>query len=187
MLIGAIRSVDARGRGDRRNHRPTKANLLFLQLFLLLTLVPLVELMILFRIAAVLHWGPTLLLVIVTGVLGAHLARREGLRTIQRIQSELAEGHAPTDALVDALLILVAGLVLITPGVLTDLCGFGLLVPAIRRGVRRRLAEYFKRHVVVVRHQNGSPGPAGPDRGRNTFIDVEATSHDADEPSDKNG
>ena len=143
------------------------------RLLILFTVVPLVEVIILFRIAEYLSWSATIALVVVTGVLGTWLARREGLRVLGRIQADLAAGVPPTGAMVDGALILVAGLVLVTPGVLTDLCGFALLIPPIRTWVKRRLAEAFRRRIAHVDH--GGPAP---------FIDVEATGRDADHDED---
>jgi UPF0716 protein FxsA len=149
---------------------------LLLRLFLLLTIVPFVELLILLRIAERFEWGPTIALVIVTGAVGAWLARREGLKALSRIQTELERGVMPTTAMVDGVLILAAGLVLVTPGVLTDLLGLGLLVPPLRRRVRKRLIESFKKRIVVMHF-----GDQGPARDDDTFVDVEATSVDAEQ------
>lgn len=146
---------------------------MLLRLFILLTIVPLIEVVLLFRIAEVIDWGPTLALIIVTGILGAWLARREGLRTLGRIQADLNAGVVPTDSMLDGALILVAGVLLVTPGVLTDLCGFTLLVPPARRWVKRRLAEFAKTRIVRI--DQGGPSP---------FVDVEATGRDADEGDD---
>jgi len=143
------------------------------RLLILFTVVPLVEVIILFRIAEYLSWSATIALVVVTGVLGTWLARREGLRVLGRIQADLAAGVPPTGAMVDGALILVAGLVLVTPGVLTDLCGFALLIPPIRTWVKRRLADAFQRRIARVDH--GGPAP---------FVDVEATGRDADHDED---
>ena len=140
---------------------------MFLRLLLLLTVVPLVELVILLRLAQRFSWQATVALVIVTGILGAWLARREGLKALVRIQTDLAQGVPPVAAVVDGALILAAGLVLVTPGILTDLCGFALLIPPIRRWVRRRLSEAFKKRMVVIRDE--------PDV---SFIDVDATAQD---------
>jgi len=138
------------------------------RLILLLTVVPLVELVILLRLAQAISWGPTIVLVIVTGVLGAWLARREGFRTLLTIQEEMAAGRMPTLSLMEGVMILVAGVLLVTPGILTDLVGFALLVPPIRRWVARRTAESFKRRMVVV--HSGGVDP---------FIDVPASGRDA--------
>ncbi len=142
---------------------------MFLRLLLLLTVVPLVELTILLRLAEQFSWRATLGLVLLTGVIGAWLARREGLKALGRIQADLAAGVAPAGAVVDGALILIAGIVLVTPGILTDLCGFALLIPPIRRWVKRRLARAFKKRIVLVRH----------DQEGENFIDVTATSRDA--------
>lgn len=116
---------------------------MFVRLLLLFTLVPLIELYVLLRIGSRLGVAPTILLVVVTGVVGAQLARREGVRTLRQIQAQLQRGLMPTEGLVDGALILAAGLLLVTPGVLTDAVGFGLLFPltraALRQYVRRRL------------------------------------------------
>jgi UPF0716 protein FxsA len=109
---------------------------MFFRLFLLFTGVPLVELYILLQVGAVIGAVNTILLVIFTGVLGAFLAQREGVRTLQTIQSLMARGEMPGEPLLDALLILVAGFVLITPGILTDILGFLLLLPATRLRIR---------------------------------------------------
>ncbi len=148
---------------------------MFFRLLLILTIVPLTELMLLLRLADAFSWQSTLVLVVLTGVLGAWLARRQGIRTFARIQSELERGTLPADALIDAALILVAGLVLVTPGILTDLFGFALLIPPIRRWLKRRVTEACKKHFTVIHH---SPG--------DDFVDVEGTGFTVDEqPNDR--
>jgi UPF0716 protein FxsA len=124
---------------------------MLVRLLLLFTAVPLVELALLFWIAQ--HTGPlfTLGLVIGTGVVGAGLARQQGLRCWLDVQRQMARGELPADSLLDGLMILVAGALLITPGVLTDLMGFALLVPPIRRLIRRRVAARMKAQMVVHR------------------------------------
>jgi UPF0716 protein FxsA len=144
---------------------------MFIRLLLILTIVPLTELVLLLRLAEEFSWQSTLALVVLTGVLGAWLARRQGIRTFARIQNELERGTLPADALIDAALILVAGLVLVTPGILTDLLGFALLVPPIRRWLMRRVAKACKKYTVVIR--NGSS---------EDFVDVEGTGSTVDQP-----
>lgn len=89
-------------------------------------------------------WEWTLGLVIVTGFVGAWLARRQGFSTWLRIQRELADGKMPGESLADALMIFVAGALLLTPGLLTDLFGFSLLLPPCRRVYRRWLMQKLK-------------------------------------------
>lgn len=131
---------------------------MFLRLLLLFTLVPLTELFLLVELGRRMGTLPTVALVLATGALGAWLARRQGLRVLGEIRSEQAAGRLPAAALVDGLLVLVAGAVLLTPGLLTDLFGFALLVPQVRGVVRRRLRTAFGRRVTVLRpRQAGDP------------------------------
>lgn len=113
------------------------------RLLLLLTIVPLTELFLLLWISRRTNIWFTMGLVLATGVVGAFLARMEGWRTVRRMESELRAGRMPGDALVDALLILVAGALLLTPGVLTDALGFALLVAPFRRLIKKRLKRRF--------------------------------------------
>jgi len=147
-----------------------------LRLFLLFTLVPLVELSLLFWIAQHTGWVFTLGLVIVTGVVGAWLARREGLRCWLEVQRQLAQGQVPAEPLLEGLMILLAGAVLITPGVLTDIVGFTLLVPPIRRRVRSYLAARYKAQIAV--HSVGGSGGEGSRVDENV---IDAEHHPTDE------
>ncbi len=114
---------------------------MFLILLLLLTVVPLVELMILIRLYHATDLITTLAVVIVTGIVGAALARRQGWETWRRIQTQLSQGKPPTTELLDGLMIVIAGALLITPGILTDLAGFSLLIPPVRTLLRGWLAR----------------------------------------------
>ncbi len=102
---------------------------MFSRLLLLFTLVPLLEIYLLIEVGRVIGPALTIALVLGTGVLGAALARREGWRTMQALQQRLNRREVPTAELIDGGLILAAGLLLITPGLLTDLTGFILLLP----------------------------------------------------------
>jgi UPF0716 protein FxsA len=124
---------------------------MFLRLLLLFTLVPLVELYLLIEIGGAIGVAPTIAIVIVTGVIGAALARWQGLGVLRRVQDDLAAGRPPTDALIDGLLIFVAGAVLLTPGLITDTLGFLLLVPAGRAAVRKLVSAAVSRNLVVHR------------------------------------
>ena len=116
---------------------------MFLRLLLLFTIVPLTELYLLVKLGTLVGVAPTVALVVFTGVLGAWLARVQGLSVLQRLGEDLTEGRLPTDALIDGLLILIAGAVLLTPGLLTDAIGFFLLVPQGRAVVRKVVAARF--------------------------------------------
>lgn len=120
------------------------------KLLLIFVVVPLVELMILLRVGAILQWGPTLALIIITGLIGASLAKRQGIRILTRINTELGVGRLPTAELADGALVLLAGALLITPGFLTDLFGLALLVPFFRSRLRRLLVAYFRSRLDVT-------------------------------------
>lgn len=116
-----------------------------LLLFLLLaTVVPLVELALLIAIAQRTSLAITIVLVVSTGIIGGLLARSQGWAALRRIQSELGQGKMPGAALLDALMIFLAGALLVTPGVLTDLFGLSLLVPFMRSLYRRGLTYWFR-------------------------------------------
>ena len=122
---------------------------MFLRLLLLFTVVPLVELYLLVEIGSLIGVAPTIAIVIITGFLGAWLARRQGLAVFRRINEEMARGGLPTDPLIDGLLILIAGAVLLTPGLLTDAAGFFLLIPQGRQLVRKAVARAFASRIQV--------------------------------------
>jgi UPF0716 protein FxsA len=161
---------------------------MLLRLFLLFTLVPLVELMLLIRIGGLIGLLPTLLLVVATGAAGAWLARAEGLRSWMAVQGELAKGRIPGEELVHGMLILIAGIVLVTPGVLTDVAGLILLVRPIRKSLIRRIRERFTRQLEegAVAGLGGPSfsfhwmGGGGPGAGPWTDADPDAASREAD-------
>jgi len=118
------------------------------RLILLFTIVPLVELYILIKIGSHIGGLNTILLVIMTAMLGAWLARLQGLRTLQQIQFNLSQGQIPAEELIDGVLILVGGILLLTPGVLTDLFALGLLFPITRTPFKRWLRRRFDRMIA---------------------------------------
>jgi len=121
---------------------------MFLRLLLLFTVVPLLELFLLVKLGTVIGIGATVLIVICTGVLGAWLARWQGLGVLRRLSEDVNQGRLPADALIDGLLILIAGAVLLTPGLITDALGFLLLVPQGRAVVRRAVAGRFEKSAI---------------------------------------
>ncbi len=147
---------------------------MFFRLLLLFTVVPLFELALLIQLGRLIGLAPTIALVLITGAAGAALARWQGLATLRRVQNEMAEGRVPTGALVDGLLILVAGAVLLTPGLITDVVGFLLLIPPTRAAVRRALVEAFRRRMqpgrpVVLDAEWSTGDDPDPDPERRSF------------------
>ena len=119
------------------------------RLILLFTVIPIVELIVLIEIGSRLGTVVTLLLLLGTALLGAALARHEGLKTLRRVQSKLADGIMPDEELLDGVLILVAGVMLLTPGLLTDVWGVFLLIPASRRIVKRWVRRFFRQRLQM--------------------------------------
>ena len=125
---------------------------MLLKLFLAFTIIPIIEIYLLIEIGSMFGALTAVALVILTGFLGAFLARMQGLQTLYRIQESLREGRMPSGELLDALLIGIAGLVLLTPGFLTDLAGFLLLIPATRNAIKNWL-----RRQIELRYMSNRP------------------------------
>ncbi|NVM21922.1 MAG: FxsA family protein [Desulfobacterales bacterium] len=116
---------------------------MFFKLFLAFTLIPFVEIYLLIKIGTYVGAFNTVLIVILTGVLGASLAKYEGIKTMIRVRDSLNRGELPAEEMLDAMLIFVAGIVLLTPGFVTDLAGVGLLAPKTRYWFKRWLRKKF--------------------------------------------
>jgi UPF0716 protein FxsA len=117
---------------------------MFFKLVAAFTLIPVLELYVIIKLGGVLGAFNTIFVVIVTAVAGAHLARVQGIQTMLRVRARLNAGEAPTDDLVDAVIIFMAGVVLLTPGFITDAVGILLLIPATRAVFKRWLQKKFE-------------------------------------------
>lgn len=124
-------------------------------LILLLVLVPVVELAILLYVHHLLaaQWGGGVSLlitvgtIIVTGVLGAAFARQQGMGVVRDLRRQMGEGQLPGRSLLDGVLILIGAALLLSPGFLTDLLGFSLLIPLTRAGYRKLLLRWYRRKI----------------------------------------
>ena len=125
---------------------------MLLKLFLAFTIIPIIEIYLLIEIGSMFGALTAVTLVILTGFLGAFLARMQGIQTLYRIQESLREGRMPSGELLDALLIVIAGLVLLTPGFLTDTAGFLLLIPTTRNSIK-----YWVRRQIGLRYMSNRP------------------------------
>jgi len=110
----------------------------FSVLFLLLLLVPLVEIYFLIQVGRVIGAVPTIALVVFTALLGAMLLRFQGWTTLQRTRLSMAQGQLPAIEMMEGVLLLFAGILLLMPGFFTDAIGFLLLIPPLRRALIRR-------------------------------------------------
>lgn len=113
-----------------------------LALFLIL---PAVELALLMYVSTIIGFLETVAIIVVTGIVGGLLARREGVSAWNRLNQKMAAGGLPGNELVDGVIILIAGALLVTPGVLTDVVGFMGLIPLSRRFIRRYALKRFQK------------------------------------------
>lgn len=115
-------------------------------LFLFIT-VPLIEVWILVTVGGILGAAPTVAIIFLTGILGAAMARAEGLKALAKVQQALAEGRLPGSEIVSGLMVLVGGVLLLTPGILTDCLGLACLIPLTREPLARAARTVLGRYV----------------------------------------
>jgi UPF0716 protein FxsA len=121
--------------------------MMLLRLFLLLLIIPILELFILIQIGKSVGVVPTIALVIITAILGAYFTKREGLNVLRRMKQNLSMGVMPAQEILHGVLVLIAGVLLLTPGLITDLAGFLLLIPRIRSLVLGRIYGSIRHHL----------------------------------------
>lgn len=134
---------------------------MFRLLFLLFLIVPAIEIALFIQVGGIIGVIPTLLLIVITAVAGAALLRVQGLTTMVRVQETLRRGEIPAVELIEGVMLLVSGAFLLTPGFFTDMAGFLVLLPAIRRSVATRLL-----HTGITRVASSSHPP-----GADTYAD----------------
>ncbi len=122
---------------------------MLLYLFLLLIVLPLVELAILVKIGLLTNVWVPIAIVVVTGIVGTALARREGWKVLERIRADVQANQMPADSLMDGFLVLMAGVLFVLPGVLSDIVGIALLFPPSRRLVKLAVAAWLQRNVEI--------------------------------------
>ena len=127
-------------------------------LFLAFLMVPIVEIALFIQVGSFIGLWPTLAIVVLTAVIGTWLVRTQGRIALHRLQRSFSELNDPTEPLAHGAMILIAGVLLLTPGFFTDALGFALLMPPVRVAVFR----YLRKHVKVQRFEMGS----GPSSGR---------------------
>jgi UPF0716 protein FxsA len=126
--------------------------------------VPLVEIALFIEIGGLIGLGPTLALIVLTAVIGAWIVRQQGLGVLMRAQRQLSEGVLPVMEVFEGLCLVVAGLLLLTPGFFTDTLGALLLLPAARRALYRRLGQRIEAQMADLARArpDGAPGTPGP-------------------------
>lgn len=162
------------------------------RVLLVLLLIPLLDGLLLIVVADLLGWPMTILLVVLTALVGSLLVHAEGRRTIFRFQTALKAGRAPTDELLDGGFLIAAGALLLTPGLVTDAIGFLFVLPPTRyviRTILKRwiLVPYLDKQtggfVTGNVYTTGFPGKQGPDSHSSQPIDLDDDAvHVEDDP-----
>lgn len=132
-------------------------------LILLFTLIPALEIYLLIQVGGVIGGLNTILIVVVTGIVGATLAKAQGLAVLYKIQNDLSQGQIPTDQILHGLLVFGGGLLLLTPGFITDILGFSMVIPGTRHLIATALKQYFQNGIKNgnIRFTNFGQGQSG--------------------------
>lgn len=127
---------------------------MFFRLFLLFSLVPIIEIWLLIKVGRVIGALPTVCLLLAISLVGAWLAKSQGLRTVEAIRNELAAGRLPAARLLDGAMILAGGILLLTPGFFTDFLGLFFLFPLsrtfLKKWLRRVLEKSLAKGTITV-------------------------------------
>ena len=113
----------------------------FQVLFLIVLIIPFAEIYLLLQVGGIIGALPTIFLVVFTAALGAWLLRRQGFATFRRFQENLAQGVIPAYEMIEGPIILLGGLLLLTPGFITDVLGFACLIPPLRKKIAQYVIE----------------------------------------------
>lgn len=137
-------------------------------LLLAFIIVPMVEIGLFIQVGGWLGLWPTLAIVLLTAILGTWLVRAQGALALSELRGSLSGQSDPTEALANGAMILVAGVLLLTPGFFTDAVGFALLTPPFRKAAFVYLRKRVKVHTFSSAGPNGRRGPR-PTNGANTI------------------
>ncbi|MFH1002061.1 MAG: FxsA family protein [bacterium] len=116
----------------------------FTKLLILFVIIPVTELYILIEVGKKIGSLTTIGVIILTGIIGAYLVKSQGFMILRKIQNDLNEGIIPGDSLIQGAIILAGGILLLTPGFVTDILGFILLIPVSRNIVKKYLLKWLK-------------------------------------------
>lgn len=124
---------------------------MFRFLFLLFIVIPIIEIALLMQIGQWIGVWPTITIVIITAWLGAKNVKQQGISTLNSVQTKMAQGQAPSEEIVSGLMLLIAGVLLLTPGFATDIFGLSLLIPSFRKGI----VKVFQKNVPTQTFTGG--------------------------------
>ena len=120
---------------------------MFIKLLIIFTTVPLIELALLIKVGEIFGVIPTIIIVALTGIIGVTLAKNQGYQVIKKIKSNIELGKLPADDLIGGVLILIGGTMLLTPGIITDITGFSLIIPGSRNLFIKIVKQKIKNHI----------------------------------------
>jgi len=148
---------------------------MFFYLLLLFTIIPATELYLLLEVGSNIGAINTVAIIILTGIVGASLAKSQGLSVLNKIQQELSQKKVPTKNMLHALLVFVGGLLLLTPGFLTDILGFSMVIPGTRDLIAIGLKKIFANQKINGNFQfhHFQSRPQGPSYSDENVIEVD--------------
>ena len=117
---------------------------MFFKIVLLFVLVPIVEIVLLFDIGSAIGLNATLLIILLTGFLGAWISRMQGMIVLRQIQTEISQGVMPDAELIGGAIVFAGGILLLTPGIATDVVGFAVMVPFLRHKFQGWILRKFQ-------------------------------------------
>ncbi len=123
---------------------------MFFKLLVIFIVVPVVELSLLIKVGSIIGTLNTIIIVLLTAAIGAYLVKLEGLGVMYRIQKNMMEGIFPAEELIDGMMILIAGVLLLTPGFITDTIGFLMVFPGSRKIIKRIARRYFDKRITSI-------------------------------------
>ena len=135
-------------------------------LFLLFAILPILEIALLINVGSIIGGWNTVGLVILSAFIGAYFVKREGVSTLQTAQEKMQRNEVPGKELVEGLMLVVAGILLVTPGFITDIFGFLLAMPGSRHFFAAQVSKHMKMRVVAP---GMGPGASGFGQGQSPF------------------
>ncbi len=147
-------------------------------LFLAFVVVPIVEIAVFLQVGSYIGVPATLGLIILTAIAGTMLVRSQGIDVIRKVQDSTNRGEMPVAALAQGLFVLIAGVLLLTPGFATDTLGFALLIPPVRELIGAKLWKLIEPNVVTSTQWSSTHTRGNPNRPGGTVIDIEAVEID---------
>jgi len=118
---------------------------MFRILFVFFIIIPIVEIFVIMQVGALIGPWPTIAIVILTAWFGAKKVREQGIATLTSVQTKMAQGEMPNDEIIAGVMLLIAGVLLVTPGFVTDAFGLSLLFPTVRAAI----AKAAKKHIII--------------------------------------